>query len=324
MGAMRRTLGALSLVLLALAACATPQTTALIASPGALPARAEVSDVPFFPQEENYCGPAALATVLAWTGLAVEPESVSDRVYTPDRHGTLQNDVLGAARRYGRLAVPVRALDDLVAEIAAGHPVLVFQNLAFDWYPKWHFAVAVAYDMERREITLRSGREAEHVTAMDTFERTWARGGHWALVVLKPDDLPARAHVDDVERAAASLERSGRSREAEMAYSSILGRWPDSYVALIGLGNVSYHLGELAQAEHALRRAVTVRPERAEAWNNLAYVLAAGGRKKAALYAAQQAIDISGDSDGPYHQTKKELNFKGNGGEDGIRTHEGG
>ena len=311
MPATRRTLSALSLVLLALAACATPQTSALIDSPGTLPTHAEVSNVPFFPQEENYCGPAALATVLAWTGLSVEPEGVGDRVYTPDRLGTFQNDILGAARRYGRLAIPVNALHDLVAEIAAGHPVLVFQNLSFAWYPKWHYAVAVAYNLDRREITLRSGREPEHVTSMDTFERTWKRGGNWALVVLKPDDLPARANVADVERAAASLERNGQLREAATAYSSILTRWPDSYVALIGLGNVSYNAGDLASAERALRQAVIVRPERGAAWNNLAYVLAAGGRKKEALYAAQQAISLSGEVDGPYHDTKRELSGKG-------------
>jgi len=286
----RRAICALALALLALAACATPQTTALIDTPGAVPARAAVADVPFFPQQAHYCGPAALATVLGWSGLHVDADEVGDRVYTPDRQGTLQNDVLAAARRYGRLAVPVRSLQGVVAEIAAGHPVLVFQNLALDWYPQWHYAVAVAYDLERREITLRSGREARHITGLDTFERTWARGGYWALVVLKPDALPAEANLRDLERAAAGLERSGQLRAAATAYSTILKRWPESYVALIGLGNVSYNLGRLAAAERALRRAVIVRPERAEAWNNLAHVLAARGRESQARHAAQKAI----------------------------------
>ncbi len=307
MRAERLVLAVLALMALALGACTTPQTTALIDAPGSLPLQAEVSDVPFFPQEDFYCGPAALATVLSWSGLSAEPEALGARVYTPVRHGTLQNDILAGARREGRLAVAVNSLRDLMTEIAAGHPVLVFENLSFGWYPKWHYAVAVAYNLDRREITLRSGREPEHVTSMDTFERTWKRGGNWALVVLKPDDLPARANVADVERAAASLERNGQLREAATAYSSILTRWPDSYVALIGLGNVSYNAGDLASAERALRQAVIVRPERGEAWNNLAYVLAAGGRQKEALYAAQQAISLSSDVDGPYHDTKREL-----------------
>ncbi|MDX1425912.1 MAG: PA2778 family cysteine peptidase, partial [Kiloniellales bacterium] len=160
--ACRRYLGALFAGLgLALAACTTPQTAALIEAPGDLPSSAAVEDVPFFPQEDYYCGPAALATVLAWSGLPATPEELVDRVYTPERQGTLRSDVLAAARREGRLAVPVASLRDMMAEIAAGHPVLVFQNLSLSWYPQWHYAVAVGYDLGRREITLRSGREAE-------------------------------------------------------------------------------------------------------------------------------------------------------------------
>src|SRR3546814_2318796 len=34
-----------------------------------LPRQVELSEVPFFPQEDYYCGPAALATVLAWGGV---------------------------------------------------------------------------------------------------------------------------------------------------------------------------------------------------------------------------------------------------------------
>lgn len=49
----------------ALGACATPQTDRLIQDRGALPAQARVEHVPFFPQEELHCGPAALAMALA-------------------------------------------------------------------------------------------------------------------------------------------------------------------------------------------------------------------------------------------------------------------
>ena len=51
-----------------LSACASltaSQTRALLAQPPAdLPARVEWTQVPFFPQEINQCGPAALATAL--------------------------------------------------------------------------------------------------------------------------------------------------------------------------------------------------------------------------------------------------------------------
>jgi len=74
----------------------------------------------------------------------------------------------------------------LFTEIAAGHPVIVLQNLAFDWYPVWHYAVAVGYDLDAQEITLRSGRERRLQLPLGTFEDTWRRGGHWAMLALPP------------------------------------------------------------------------------------------------------------------------------------------
>jgi tetratricopeptide (TPR) repeat protein len=292
---------------LALSACAAPQTSELTLSPGALPMEAEVRNVPFFPQEDNFCGPAALATVVAWTGISVNPEQIAERVYTPGRQGTLQSDILAAARREGRLAVPVVSLRDVMTEIAAGHPVLVLQNLSLGWYPQWHYAVAFAYNLEKNEITLRSGREPERIMPMDTFERTWQRGDHWALVVLNPDDLPASADVSHVEHAAAALERVDRTKEAAVAYSTILKRWPKSYPALMGLGNLRYADGDLATAEIAFRLAILEHPGRAEAWNNLAYVLAAKGRKREAVVAAQRAIKLSPDNEQPYLETLQDL-----------------
>jgi hypothetical protein len=71
----------------ALGACASPNLpgpTAAGGLPGVasdrLPARAEVTEVPFFPQTGNDCGPAALAMVLGWSGGAARPEGVAVQV----------------------------------------------------------------------------------------------------------------------------------------------------------------------------------------------------------------------------------------------------
>ena len=61
-------------------------------------------------------------------------------------------DVIALARRRGRLAIRVRRLSDILDEIAAGNPVVVFQNLGLAARPIWHFAVAFGYDLDEREI----------------------------------------------------------------------------------------------------------------------------------------------------------------------------
>lgn len=306
-----RLLAVWPIVLLMLAACAgTPQSDRLLAAGAAadhLPVRAEVTGVPFFPQEERYCGPASLAMVLAWGGIATDQERIGEEIYTPGREGTLVSDVLGGARRHGRLAVPVNTLDDLLAEIAAGHPVIVFQNLGLDWYQQWHFAVAIGYDLDAGTLTLHSGLDERRVTPLDTFEHTWRRGDYWALVVLPPETLPASGSEAEVVDAAVAIERLGLTGDAAQAYGATVERWPGSGPAWLGLGNTSYAMGNLSGAADAFGRATVADPDFGAAWNNLAVVLAELGHTNAAIDAAEKAIATgSGDLD-EYRRTLDEV-----------------
>jgi Peptidase_C39 like family/Tetratricopeptide repeat len=262
-----------------------------------------VSGVPFFAQDKYYCGPAALAMVLSWSGPQVTQEEIAAQVYTPVREGTLQSDMVAGARRHGRLAVPVTRLSDLIAELGAGHPVVVFQNLGFGWYPVWHYAVAIGYDLSAGDLILHSGLDARRALPFATFERTWSRAEHWGLVVLPPEQLPASADEVAVLRAASGLEQAGRTHESAMAYAAIAERWPASLEAWIGLGNAAYAAGDLEQAENAFRTATKRHPEAAPAWNNLAHVLGQKGRRREAMAAAERAVRLGGPDAATYRAT---------------------
>ncbi len=289
--------------------CTTAQQTRdLLDSPGDLPVRASVADVPFFAQEKYYCGPAATAMVLGWSGLPVTQEQMAEQVYTPGREGTLQPDVIAAMRRNGRLAVPVDNLRELLGEIAVGRPVLVFQNLALKFYPKWHYAVAKGYDLEAGELSMNTGIWENRPVALRTFEHTWRRGGYWGLVVLKPGELPIAADAAEVLREAAALERVRRPVDAAIAYEAILGRWPHNFAAWMGLGNARYALGDYTAAEAAWRAATIAETDNpAPAWNNLAYALKAQGRKQEAIDAAKKAVELGGPDEANYRATLDEI-----------------
>ena len=276
-----------------LAACAGPRTGVPLAAGDGLPARAEVAGVPFYPQAEYQCGPAALALAATWAGQPVTPDALVPQVYTPSRAGALRSDMLAAARRQGRLATPVDGLGNLLAEIAAGHPVVVFQNLGFDWYPQWHYAVAIGYDLDAREIVLHSGLTEGQRLDLSTFERTWERGSNWALVVLPPDRLPATAPAATVLTAAIGLERADRLAAAATAYRAIARRWRSSFTARMGLGNALFGQDDFAGAVGAFQDAIALRPRSAAAWNNLAYALAKQGHYARARQAAAQAARLS-------------------------------
>lgn len=299
-----------------LCACAagTPQTDRLLAmsanpAPGerSLPVRAELEEVPFFAQEDFYCGPAALAMILAWSGEDTDQHEIARQIYTPGRQGTLRTDILGGARRNGRLAIPIHTLEDMFREIDTGHPVIVFQNLGLETYPVWHYAVAVGYDLDEEVVILRSGKNRRHLTRLTTFERTWARGDYWALAVLPPDTLPATAGEPVVLEAAAGLERAGQRDAARIAYTTIAERWPETAGSWIGLGNLRYAEGDLAGAEAAFRRATVIAPGQGTGWNNLAVVLGELGRRTEAVRAAETAVSTGEGDMEEFRRTLQEV-----------------
>lgn len=308
MQSLRRIWRALSAALLAaaLSACATPQADRLLQDRGSLPAQAQVENVPFYSQDRFYCGPASMAMVLAWSGVEVTQDRVALAVYTPGREGSLPSDMAAAPRRYGRQAIPITNLADLLAELAAGHPVIVFQNLALSWMPQWHFAVATGYDLERGEILLHSATIRDHRTTLTKFEHTWRRGNYWGLAVLPPGRLPARDDPLAVLRAAAAFERVHRYTEAAETYGAALRRWPDNLGAAIGLGNARYAAGDRLGAEGAFLAAATLHPKAPAAWNNLAHVLHESGERPAALRAALRAVQYGGTT-AAYRDTLEEI-----------------
>lgn len=180
--------------------------------------------MPFFAQEELQCGPAALAMALGWSGLATTPAELAPQVYTEQRRGSLQLSIVAAARRAGRMAVQVHGLRELAAELAAGNPVLVLQNLGLDWWQVWHYAVAVGYDLERSVVILNSGALERREVPLSTFDRTWRRAGEWGLVVTEPERLPALRDPERLRAAIDALDRIGRGAEADAARAALAAR----------------------------------------------------------------------------------------------------
>jgi len=168
--------------------------------------------VPFFAQEELQCGPAALAMALGWSGLAVTPAELEPQVYTEERQGSLQLSVVAAARRAGRLAVQIHGLHELAAELAAGNPVIVLQNLGLDWWEVWHYAVAVGYDLDENVVILNSGALERRRVPLATFDRTWRRASEWGLVVTPPDRPPALRDPERLRAARDALTRASEVR----------------------------------------------------------------------------------------------------------------
>lgn len=318
-GSARRlaTVGALAAAL-ALGGCAAPQSAALRAPAGtplaaiveALPRQASVPGVPFHPQDDYQCGPASLAMALGALGRERTPESLTDAVYLPARRGALQAEMLALPRREGLLAI--RAPGELAALlrlVADGHAVVVFQNLGLAIAPVWHYAVLIGYDLDAGRVVLHSGTSASLPLSLDTFERTWARTGHWAMIATDPSRIPETVALGDALRAAVALERLDRPA-AMHAYDALRSRAPRDRLVQFARANALLADQRPAAAAAAYRELLATHDEFADGWNNLAHALADLGEFDAAQAAAERAVSLGGPSIAVYRQTAARMHSK--------------
>lgn len=259
-----------------------------------LPAQAELSWVPFFPQQEHQCGPAALAAMITAQGQITTARQLTREVYIPQRKGSLQIELTAAARSRGLISYRIKPdLPSLLTEISAGNPVLVLQNLGLGWLPQWHYAVAVGYDLADRTILLRSGARPRHRMPFDTFDKTWQRSGRWALVILAPERIAATAVARPWLNAVLALEQLGHIEPALTAYRSAAIRWSEDPLVLMTRANAEHTAGNHKIADRIFRQLVRQQPGNASVWNNLAYVLAAQDCAFEARLAIQCARTLS-------------------------------
>ncbi|MDZ7842263.1 MAG: PA2778 family cysteine peptidase [Gammaproteobacteria bacterium] len=274
------------------AGCASrgPVLPDVVQQTGAAPS-VELSRTPFFPQTEYYCGPAALATVLNSTGVEVGLDELGSRVYLPEKRGSLQVEVMAAARHFRRMPYRIDSrLEALLAELRAGRPVLVFQNLGIRLIPVWHYAVVVGYDARDDTIILRSGRTERRVMAAGDFLDTWERADQWGIVVLRSGEMPANPDPGRYLSAVAAMEDLVSAELAVEWLAAAREQWPGNPLVHFAHGNNLYATGDSAAAVRAYRRALSIDPALRPARNNLAHVLSEQGCQKEALAQIERAL----------------------------------
>lgn len=258
--------------------------------------RTLLHSVPFYPQERYQCGPASLAMMLNTRGLNTHPDVLKELVYLPERKGSLRVELVAGARSHGMLVYELDGtLESLLSEVAAGNPVLVMQNLGFDWWPQWHFAVVIGFDPEARRIILHTDTRERHEQSLTVFTNTWNRAERWAAVVMKPDQLPATAKPLDYLMAANDLETTGRTFAAMTAYKTAEAQWPDQPAALMGQGNIAYSQADWATAVERYHRMTERFPRIAPGWHNLSQALRRADCPSRAREAAACAATLQPD-----------------------------
>lgn len=270
------------MIITVVSGCSLHRTDALVNLPEH---NIELVDTPFFPQERYQCGPAALAMLLAESGLYVIPDMLSPELFIPQRKGTLQLEIIGAIRRYNRIPYQIGTeVNAIIAELSAGRPVLVMQNLRLRTWPAYHYAVVVGIQSDG-SIVLRSGKSERRIMTLQEFQSAWEKAGNWAVIALQEGEIPADHDILRYLSAIADVEATGNAVLAEQGYTAILKKHPYQETALFGLANSLYAQKRYTPAATFFAHLLRKDPYRAEFANNLAESLAA-------LHCYNQAIEL--------------------------------
>ncbi len=272
----------LAALLISLSACASWRGPGSIDWPEDQPTVSVLEAVPFFPQTDAHCGPAALASALGHAGVDAKPDELADWVFLPERQGTLQAELQSQARQRGLIVYhPPPSLDAVLAEVVAGRPAIVLENQGLPRRPIWHYAVITGFDLDRGVLIQHSGTEESTTLPLHRWQRQWRWAGQWSMVLIKPGELPASDRADAWIRALADFEEQAASQKhAKAVHDSWLAtteRWPDQPMSWFGLGNSAAAQGNEDLARNAFRQSLYLAPDHAPSRYNLAQLAARSG-----------------------------------------------
>lgn len=254
-------------------------------------------DVPFIAPRSKLCASTSIEMVSSYwhSATSFAPhltlKELDERTLIPQKGGTLQIELISAARANGLIVYPLEpTLDALFSELSRNHPVIVLVNRSFSWYPLWHYAPITGYDAKEQTILMHFADKPNEAVGIGTFAALWERSSNWGVVLLPPGELPASASPKMFLRSAYDLEKIGMRNEAIAAYKSALIRWPEDIGILFALANAYYSSNQISSAEEIYRKILHIDFTYPLALNNLADLLCHTDRSEEALKLLDNAV----------------------------------
>lgn len=293
---------------LLLSACAsTPQTEQILSTKSSRTQLSKViQNVPFYPQQDFFCGPTTLAEVAQFYDLDESPESIAPTLFVPKLQGSLQIEMTAATRQLSLIAYSESGkISQLLELIEQDIPVIILQNLGLDWLPQWHYAVVVGYDLNTEDIILHSGQRKHYRQPLSVFERTWARANYWLLIPLPTTVASATLNPFIYTRSSYDLIKSGHVDAGLEGLKTAASRWKEQWLAYFLLGN---HFIE-ANPEKSINwfySGYQYASNEAAYLNNFAHVLSKARCKAYADTVIQQALKLDPDNQ-TYQATYRQI-----------------
>ena len=183
-----------------------------------LPERVELSGT-FYRGVANQSGPQVLASMLSRQGIVITPGLLEKPLHLPGAEARLQQNMQNLAREYGMVVYPLDAnLPALLAQVAAGYPVMVRFT---EFWAGPRYAILAGYNRQKQTVLLRAGMNRRTLMSFSSFESAFKDAGGWAVLIQKPDQLPANVDQQRWLKAASDLAQAGQEQAAARAKKAL-------------------------------------------------------------------------------------------------------
>ena len=186
-----------------------------------LPERVELSGT-FYRGQDYQSGPQVLASLLSQRGIVITPGLLEKPLRLPGAEAQLQQNMQNLAREYGMIVYPLDSqLSALLTQVAAGHPVMVRFTEGSSFWSEPRYAILAGYDRQKQTVLLRAGMNRKELMGFDAFEAAFKNAGGWAVLIQKPEQIPANVDQQRWLNAASDLARAGQESAAARAKQAL-------------------------------------------------------------------------------------------------------
>lgn len=145
-----------------------------------------IEAVPFVKQKDEFCGPAAMSSVMEFYGKKISQEEIAEQVYIPELYGALISDMENFARDKGYNVESKNGdIESLKSLINENIPVILLVDRG-----KWkvsvpHYYVIYGYDENRNVFIHHNGFKSTQEISFGKLDKEWKKMNRLMLVIKK-------------------------------------------------------------------------------------------------------------------------------------------
>jgi len=150
------------------------------------PGRKVIDGVPFVKQKNDYCGPAAMESVMRFYGGDSGQDEIAEAVFTPGLDGALISDMENYAKAEGYRTEAVNGSgESLRAVIDEGAPAILLVDRGMWKVSVPHYYVVYGYDSVKEAFILHTGEKGGQEISYDKLDGEWKKMNRLMLVIRK-------------------------------------------------------------------------------------------------------------------------------------------